>query len=1208
MDDEGPIEEHATPSPSPPPEDLRTATEKVIISTADTYANGKLGLGNDAYMTWDCPIQRYRDLGSPRRPVRAVREGKMNGVKKAWSKLTGFGAPTPVNTLDGNNSTRPSLSTSQPEQGITNLPPFKRQRLEETNGKNNDEVEEPYSGPFLEASFALREASPSASASQNEDSQRGKPYSPAITGVQGAHTKRGKHQPKEIIDLASDDGGTEEPIDLVRTRKLSHATVAADELSNRFMSRTGAKRTLDGLGRGGAGQSRMLAKHNMNGKRQRSSSVDELAGDSPSSKFHPSKRTAGHSSDEPQRGHITPIKFGLSANQATRKLPTPSKKMFSPLNRANHIITSMGLKVTRAVSGDYAYPSPAGDLHLPCVLRIHEVSHLLHPTDQQGSLLHQLAFMNVNLRTIKTLKFSDEPEHPIVYIFRAIAVGESSAPKLHIEFGSHNEMQSFKKWAQMARPESFPLKVLEESGDRLEREMVNLLTKAHRGSVIRGADVERSKLPDDLRLVEHNQEQRRQQQQKPTAPRTFTSHDTPRANPRIKDDMHPPMPQQRVEVIDPESPQSPAIRQTRAKRKLRSPSPPPPDLWTEKNPSWADQWRDSLIFPPTGKSRATVDLVDIPRLDQGQFLNDNLIIFYLRYLQHDLEMQRPDLAERIYFHNTFFYEKLKPTKSSAGINYDSVKAWTTKVDLFKKDFIVVPINEFSHWYIAIIYNAPKLDTTACKSPAVNSGVSHTEDLASNSGNVAGKQSTEQVTKSLGNTAGEVTNGIGHMSLNSSGSDPILAANGPSDISSNAKILVGQAGESLSVSGAEPRKPTKKANTGGKKHSPDEPKIITLDSLGVGHSPACRNLKDYLIKELRDKKGADMPDPGSLTMTAKGIPTQSNYCDCGLYLLGYVVQFLRDPDSFIRTLLMHEKIEWNIDAPALRNDIRTLLFKLQNEQIAREDKRVKAKKEAARIRRSRQARSPSGERISEAPASAQTTPVEADSSTIFPVRSDTKRGLVKSPSPATLARESVESPEIASAATTAPKEADVTILDEHKPKTPDRLVASPNKSDRSSSAATELEIETPRAMPSSNGTKGGSPREAIRQPAEDEITESEVERNMLAPLPETPARSLDKEPRALGGNGLPTGESDNPSAIFEVEIPSRARYEELQQEKQKQKAAVPSAHKHPKETPRKSHYFPERERIGGLQKGERVVAATPMPKKKIPEVVNVDDSD
>lgn len=46
---------------------------------------------------------------------------------------------------------------------------------------------------------------------------------------------------------------------------------------------------------------------------------------------------------------------------------------------------------------------------------------------------------------------------------------------------------------------------------------------------------------------------------------------------------------------------------------------------------------------------------------------------------------------------TYFYTSLTtPAKGKRGINYDSVKRWTAKLeqsDIFNYDFIIVPVNE-----------------------------------------------------------------------------------------------------------------------------------------------------------------------------------------------------------------------------------------------------------------------------------------------------------------------------------------------------------------------------------------------------------------------------------------------------------------------------------------------------------------------------------
>lgn len=101
---------------------------------------------------------------------------------------------------------------------------------------------------------------------------------------------------------------------------------------------------------------------------------------------------------------------------------------------------------------------------------------------------------------------------------------------------------------------------------------------------------------------------------------------------------------------------------TRLSRTSEKESAPPPrastpedfpEQWTALNPNWSERWKSSLIYPREGKDKATVDMQDIERLDEGQFLNDNLIIFYLRWLEQHLKVKNPALASRVYIHNTF---------------------------------------------------------------------------------------------------------------------------------------------------------------------------------------------------------------------------------------------------------------------------------------------------------------------------------------------------------------------------------------------------------------------------------------------------------------------------------------------------------------------------------------------------------------------------
>lgn len=87
-------------------------------------------------------------------------------------------------------------------------------------------------------------------------------------------------------------------------------------------------------------------------------------------------------------------------------------------------------------------------------------------------------------------------------------------------------------------------------------------------------------------------------------------------------------------------------------------------------------------------------------LDDENFVNDLVIDFYLEHLQRQLS---PEIRRKIHVFNTFFWKKLQAEPSETPIKmHEKVKRWTKDVDLFEKDYVLVPINEHCHWYLAII--------------------------------------------------------------------------------------------------------------------------------------------------------------------------------------------------------------------------------------------------------------------------------------------------------------------------------------------------------------------------------------------------------------------------------------------------------------------------------------------------------------------------
>jgi sentrin-specific protease 7 len=406
----------------------------------------------------------------------------------------------------------------------------------------------------------------------------------------------------------------------------------------------------------------------------------------------------------------------------------------------------------------------------------------------------------------------------------------------------------------------------------------------------------------------------------------------------------------------------------RPKRAREPPRPrtPSPERWTRTHPGWDKDWRKSIIYPATGKKTATVDKQDIERLDEGEFLNDNLIMFYLYWL----EQHHPHLANRVYVHNTFFYASLTNTaKGNRGINYEAVQRWTAKVDLPSYDYIIVPVNEHTHWYVAIICNASRLLEPEAKSPTQSLEDTTTrlqEQTAIPSEHILISPSPKpSAVISIDNDVG---GGISQLSLQETGStaeadeqkneeNPSIGTF-PRNHGLPAEVEYRNGIDISAVSPANNSHPHSSAGdlktpiTKGRKktshppriYDPKEPRIITFDSLGMAHSATCRNLRDYIVREIHTRMGVSIIPPKSLGMTAKNIATQNNYCDCGVFLLGYMEEFFARPDAFIEDIMQskYDNEAYNTDPSKLRGKIRDIVFDLQKEEAQKAEEARKSK--------------------------------------------------------------------------------------------------------------------------------------------------------------------------------------------------------------------------------------------------------------------------
>lgn len=208
-----------------------------------------------------------------------------------------------------------------------------------------------------------------------------------------------------------------------------------------------------------------------------------------------------------------------------------------------------------------------------------------------------------------------------------------------------------------------------------------------------------------------------------------------------------------------------------------------------------------------------------------------------------------NLQERIHIFSSFFYRRLSSAKmgttkdSESKTGYELVKTWTRKINIFEKDFVVIPINENLHWYLAIICHPRNMLTE--------------EDVIKEEEDTKDDSDVNQEDKDVDEKEVEI-----------------------SSQSSESSLIV--------YLDREPRENTR---------------IFIFDSLGLtsrGKSGiVVRRLKDYLRLEASDKLNKITLKEACTGHVVK-VPQQENYTDCGCFLLQFAEEFFKSIPAGIET--------------------------------------------------------------------------------------------------------------------------------------------------------------------------------------------------------------------------------------------------------------------------------------------------------------------
>jgi len=358
--------------------------------------------------------------------------------------------------------------------------------------------------------------------------------------------------------------------------------------------------------------------------------------------------------------------------------------------------------------------------------------------------------------------------------------------------------------------------------------------------------------------------------------------------------------------------------------------------------------------PPPKKGGIALKKVDVDCLLPGIYLNDIIIDFYLKYLYEEIlsEEQRA----RTYIFNSYFYTCLskrafgdsRRNESPMERMHAQVRKWTRDIDIFKRDFIIIPINEHAHWFLVVICFPSRVEqdeSTNLNESIEGTGSDVTDEVVAES-----KKEEKGIAEEIESLKTEKSPALIDEKCQ------VLDAVVPMDVDKDSADLEKKESKDKFLQPEEPYilkngkgeedqkegKGILNKSVGTDSNSSDDklqarvyeqPCILLFDSLvSGGRSRVFSNLRHYLTMEWKEKRLGLGPEKCFTKNNLKGsfpkIPLQNNDCDCGVYILQFVESFFQQP--ILNYKFPIKKKDWftKADVDSKRENIMKIISNLE----------------------------------------------------------------------------------------------------------------------------------------------------------------------------------------------------------------------------------------------------------------------------------------